>query len=202
MAQNYTVSITDSNACPVSKALIVGQTPGPTAIAGNDATINKGASAALSASGGNSYSWSPAYGLNCSTCSVTAASPTVTTLYCVVLTDVSGCTAKTCVRISILDETTCPSNNSFIVPNAFSPNNDGLNDVYQITGMKNCIGDFRIVIYDRWGEKVYESNDLTKGWNGTYRGKELNEGVFVYFISGTMKNGELLSKKGNITLVR
>ena len=54
----------------------------------------------------------------------------------------------------------CPSNANFSVPNAFSPNGDGHNDIFTINGWKTCIVDYKMVIYDRWGEKVYESTDI------------------------------------------
>ena len=64
------------------------------------------------------------------------------------------------------------------------------------------ITDLQFLIYDRWGEKVFETNDINIGWDGTYKGEPLNIGVFVYFIKGKLKNGDDISKKGNVTLMR
>ena len=89
---------------------------------------------------------------------------------------------------------------SIFVANVFSPNADGNNDVLHMIG--KGITDLQFLIYDRWGEKVFETNDINIGWDGTYKGEPLNIGVFVYFIKGKLKNGDDISKKGNVTLMR
>jgi gliding motility-associated-like protein len=89
---------------------------------------------------------------------------------------------------------------SVFVANVFSPNGDGSNDVLHILG--NGIDEVQFSIYDRWGEKVFETTSATDGWDGTFRGKPMNVGVFVYFIKGKYKNGESIDKNGNVTLLR
>ena len=86
-------------------------------------------------------------------------------------------------------------------PNAFSPDSDGINDFFKISGQG--ILDFQIEIYNRWGQMVYKSDDLSKGWNGTFKGKNLPTGSYVYKIK-TIKNGngEELVKTGTVALVR
>lgn len=86
------------------------------------------------------------------------------------------------------------------VPNAFSPNNDMENDLECVLG--NCIQDFYFAIYDRWGEKVFESTDPKNCWDGTYKGKLMNTAVFVYYLQATLNNGETIKKKGNVSLIR
>lgn len=87
------------------------------------------------------------------------------------------------------------------VPSAFSPNRDGLNDVLYPVG--NNVQRIHFLIFNRWGQVVYESNSLDEGWNGTYMGKDLNPGVFVYIITAlSIIEGEPVQKKGNITLIR
>ncbi len=88
------------------------------------------------------------------------------------------------------------------VPNAFSPNNDGHSDLFLIHGWSDCVADFSILIFDRWGEKVYETDDVKAGWDGTYKGKALEPAVFVYYINAKLLTGEKVSKKGNISLIR
>lgn len=82
------------------------------------------------------------------------------------------------------------------VPNVFSPNGDGENDLFQARGTN--VRNFRMVIYDRWGNKVFESDDIMKGWDGTYRGVKMNSAVFVYYVM----SGEEVVNKGNVTLLR
>ena len=86
------------------------------------------------------------------------------------------------------------------VANVFSPNGDGNNDVLHPLG--KGITEIKFTIYNRWGEKVFETNDINGGWDGTYKGEPLNIGVFVYYVWGKLKNGEELTKKGNVTLLR
>jgi gliding motility-associated-like protein len=86
------------------------------------------------------------------------------------------------------------------LPTGFTPNNDGVNDVLYIRS--NFITDVYLTIYDRWGEKLFETNDVKKGWDGTYKGKLLDQGVYGYYMTFTCNNGETSFKKGNITLMR
>jgi gliding motility-associated-like protein len=86
-------------------------------------------------------------------------------------------------------------------PNAFSPDSDGINDFFKISGQG--ILDFQIEIYNRWGQMVYKSDDLSKGWNGTFKGKNLPTGSYVYKIKTIQNgNGEELVKTGTVALVR
>ena len=89
------------------------------------------------------------------------------------------------------------------VPNVFTPNRDGVNDYFfprQLLG--KSIGAFSMQVFNRWGEKVYETTDPLNGWDGTYHGKEVNAGVFVYFMTATFENGTTVEKRGNISLIR
>ncbi len=198
--QTYTCTVTDANGCTKTVTAAVGIIGGPTANAGVNVTIAQGGSTVLNGSGGGSYSWDPATGLSCTNCPNPTASPTVTTLYCVTVTDTNGCTDQACVTVIV--ETPCALNYEYEVPNAFSPNNDGVNDVFSLQGWEYCVDQFVLNIYDRWGEKVFESDDPAKTWDGTYRGKSVDPAVFTFYISATNKKNEAFIKKGNITLLR
>ncbi|MFY9309534.1 MAG: gliding motility-associated C-terminal domain-containing protein [Bacteroidia bacterium] len=100
------------------------------------------------------------------------------------------------------DSTTTDMINSITLPNAFSPNNDGHNDLFILQGLKNRVTEFSIIIYNRWGEKVFESNVPERAWDGTYNGKLMDNGVFVYYINATLSTGKKIIKKGNISLIR
>ena len=85
----------------------------------------------------------------------------------------------------------------------FSPNNDGENDEFCLQGgMAHCIKELKIFIYDRWGEKVYESNDPAFCWDGSYRQTTEGLAVFVYYMEATLITGQEIIKKGNISLIR
>jgi gliding motility-associated-like protein len=90
--------------------------------------------------------------------------------------------------------------NNFFVPNAFSPNNDGNNDILFVRG-KN-IDQLNFVVYDRWGQRVFETNDINVGWDGSYNGERMENAVFVYYLTLTYSDGKTEVKKGNISLIR
>lgn len=85
-------------------------------------------------------------------------------------------------------------------PSIFSPNGDGLNDEQCVLG--NCIQSARWAVYNRWGEKVFETEDKNACWDGTFRGNPLNTGVYVYKLTAVLLNGEIVNQKGNLTIVR
>lgn len=195
----YTITGTAPNGCNnyANSNLIVSAPP--SIDPGNDITILRGTSVQIVASGAMLYTWAAAAGLSCDDCPDPIASPIVTTKYCVVATDINNCVDSACITINI--EIPCPENKDLMVPNAFSPNNDGFNDVMILYGWEKCITQFSFVIFDRWGEKVFESDDPLKTWDGVFRGKQLDPAVFIYFIEATFISNEKITKKGNISLI-
>ena len=207
-----TYSVTGSNVlCTASGSSTATITinPLPNMAISSEQVIFVGQSALIYASGGTTYSWSPSLYLNTPSNDSTLAAPPETTDYCVAVTNL-GCTDTICVKVNV--ELPCPSNRTMGVPNAFSPNGDGINDQLCLEGWSDCISQFQIVIYDRWGEKMYESSDPGFCWDGNYKGKALDPGVFVYFIKATYETagstplspkGRIGSNKtGNISLLR
>jgi gliding motility-associated-like protein len=93
---------------------------------------------------------------------------------------------------------TCPE---IFIPSLFSPNNDGNNDFECIYGDK-CLQSLHFVVYDRWGEKVFETNNSKDCWDGTFKGQRMNSAVFVYYLTAILISGEQIVKSGNISLVR
>jgi gliding motility-associated-like protein len=86
------------------------------------------------------------------------------------------------------------------VPNTFTPNGDGKNDLLFVRGLK--VEEIYFAVYNRWGEMVFETNDKTKGWDGIYKGRAADVGVFGWYLKVKCINGEESFKKGNVTLVR
>ncbi|GIV28033.1 MAG: hypothetical protein KatS3mg027_1847 [Bacteroidia bacterium] len=85
-------------------------------------------------------------------------------------------------------------------PTIFSPNGDGLNDEQCVFG--NCIESVYWAVYNRWGEKVFETEDKTACWDGTFRGNTLNTGVYIYKLTARLTNGEVIKQNGNLTIVK
>ena len=167
--------------------------------AGNNVSIIKGSSTILNTSGGIAYSWSPASSLSCGTCRDPVASPTITTIYYLTVMLNDSCFAYDSVIVTV-DAIALPCTDEVFVPSAFSPNDDGQNDALFVYG--KCISEIDFTIYDRWGNKVFETNDRMKGWDGSYKGKAMNEAIFTYQMNAVLQNAEQISKKGNISLLK
>jgi len=194
LANTYTVTVSNG-ACTASAMVTVNVNPAPVITAGTDTTIILGQSVSLWSTGGISYNWSPITGLSCANCPNPIATPTETTVYYVTGTDSIGCTSIDTVMITI--DMQC---GDVFVPNAFSPNGDGVNDVLLVHG--NCIKSMKFSIFDRWGERVFECEDPKTGWDGKKNGLPMNSGVFVYYLRADMIDKTTVKKQGNITLFR
>lgn len=160
-------------------------------------SISLGDNVQLNANGASNYSWTPITGLDNPTSPSPNASPVQTTTYCVIGTNNNGVCVDSACRIIYVD-TRCPE---LFVPNVFSPNNDGNNDVLKVYGTK-CVKEFLMVIYDRWGEKVFETTDVNASWDGKYNGTDMSGATFVYYIKGLYKDNQPIDLKGNITIVK
>ncbi|MGQ0738691.1 MAG: PKD domain-containing protein [Bacteroidota bacterium] len=144
--------------------------------------------------------WSPATGLSCVNCPTPDADPKFKTLYQVYFTDVNGCSNTGSILVFVI----CKNANLFI-PNTFSPNGDGSNDVFYPRGQ----GLERVKllrIFNRWGEVVFEKrdvpvNDPFAGWNGTFRGRQPMADVYIYQAEVFCENGEIIKLNGNIALI-
>jgi gliding motility-associated-like protein len=89
------------------------------------------------------------------------------------------------------------------IPNAFTPNGDGLNDKFIILGIPyEQVTHFNLQIYDRWGQMIYTSNDIREGWDGTRNGENCPEGVYVWTIYYQDNKKKPVTNKGTITLIR
>jgi len=146
------------------------------------------------------YSWTPTDDLSCTDCPDPIASPFTNTTYFLTVQDSNGCSATDSTHVLVNFE------GKAYIPNAFSPNNDGINDVFYV--LSRCVTEVRIIrVFDRWGELVFENsntppNDPLYGWNGKFRGKDMNADVFVYNIVVVLADGSLQEYKGDVTLLR
>ena len=118
--------------------------------------------------------------------------------YTVTVTNEDGCTSTASITIRVLNPA-CNDEDIFL-PNAFTPNSDGHNDVLLVHS--NYITDFELHIYSRWGEEVFTTLDQYIGWDGTFKGKKLEPDVFGYYFTAVCVNQASFSKKGNITLLK
>ena len=86
------------------------------------------------------------------------------------------------------------------LPNAFSPNGDMNNDILQLKGQ--FVEEMHLIIFDRWGQKVFESREQSFGWDGTFKGEELSPDTYGFYLTVRCIDGEEYFKKGNISLIR
>lgn len=144
------------------------------------------------------YSWTPQETLDNPTSKNPTATPTDTTTYVVTVSDSTGCTKTDSVTINCT-ELFCGTENIFI-PNAFSPNADGINDYLEFKG--NYIIEFHFALFTRWGEMVWETRDINDSWDGQYRNNWCMPGVYMYTCKITCETGEETLLKGDITIIR
>jgi len=172
--------------------------PNPLVYTGLDTTITFGTTAQIQASSSNQIMWEFNATLSCEDCLSPIASPLETTTYCATTVNEFGCFYTDCILITV--DTLCKD---LFIPNVFAPIEGGHaeNDCFKLYGT-NCIGSMTLSVFDRWGEKVFVSTSVDACWDGTYKGKALNTGVYIYYFTAELITGETLNKQGNLTLLR
>jgi gliding motility-associated-like protein len=177
--------------------------PIPTVNAGPDQTEPEGLPVHLHATGTNIdyYEWAQDPTLSCDTCLDPVASPGITTTYAINVTTTHGCIATDSVTIHVY----CDKGQVFI-PNTFTPNGDGEDDVFYPRGRGiGIIKSFRI--YNRWGQLLFERhdiaiNDKANAWDGTYMGATPRPDVYVWVVDAVCDSGEPINLKGDVTIIR
>lgn len=162
-------------------------------------SIFKGETSQLTAFGDDSwaYSWEPCNTLTACDIFNPVAAPEISTVYTVTATDENGCTGTREVTVIVI-EAPCDEPHLYL-PNAFTPNDDEHNDVLYVRGYQ--VDEMYLIIFNRWGEKVFESRDQQKGWDGTHNGSKVAPDVYGFYLTILCKNGEEFFKKGNVTVL-
>lgn len=193
---NYTITLKAStlNGCEndISKSINIRKV---TISAGADTTIVKGQPLQLNASGALSYAWSPGLYLSDGNIANPIALLPQSMEYTVEGTTSEGCIGKAKINIKVFEE------NKIYVPTAFTPNGDGLNDILRpvIPGIAKLE---YFSIYNRWGELVFTTKEIGKGWDGRKTGKDQPNSVFVWIVKAVDYKGQILSGKGTTTLLK
>jgi gliding motility-associated-like protein len=199
---SYTVQGSDDHHCFVhTKSIVVAVHSLPTVNAGPDVMVEAGYDATLSATGSPDiirWQWTPERYLSCYNCPSPVCLPLATTEY-VLQVQNRFCKAADTVVVAV----DCQESHVRI-PNAFTPNGDGVNDVFMIKGISIVK---HMVIFGRWGEKVFERNnfiagDRTSCWDGSYNGQKCAPGTYVYFVEMECPSGGTFSRKGSFILIR
>ncbi|MBR9831152.1 PKD domain-containing protein [bacterium] len=196
---NYRLTVTDTNSCSDTRNVQLTIYNQPKIQLFDDTLIYLGEDLKLIERNNNAnviYSWTPSTGLSCTDCPNPKAKPLVTTKYILRTTDLIGC-------FEFTDSITVEVHDGFTtdIPKAFSPNGDGVNDIIYVRGWG--IKELLIFeIYNRWGEKIFETNDQTIGWDGTYKGQPQAIDTYIFVVKALGYNDNVIEKKGNITLLR
>lgn len=178
VSDSISINAVSFNAIPENFSFIEGE------------SISLNATASSTTNGNVSISW------NEQAINPYTVTPSTTSTYTVVATDAVGCNASAIITATLLER-----NKGVLLPNAFSPNNDGINDTFKIIG--NDIAELSIEIYSRWGLSVFNSNSLqNNAWDGNYQGEAMPVGVYVYVVQLSYLNGKTETLKGNVSLLR
>lgn len=196
----YRARVIDSNGCrDTSEAVQVEVQPRPQPKATPDTTIIKGDSVQLKGKVQvpiDSFDWTPTDSLRCTNCQNPLARPFREQTYTFTVQDTAGCFVEQ-------DQVTIQVDERFkiAVPEAFTPNGDAINEIIKVRGwgVKELIN---FQVYNRWGELVFETRDLEKGWDGRYKGEPLPAGTYTYQIKARSYTGKVGADKGHFNLIR
>ncbi len=161
----------------------------------SDTTIYQGDYVQLRASGAPFYYWTPSTYLSYQQSNSPISTPFEDITYTVTgVSLLQGCPQRDSVHIKVIQQ-------DVVLPNAFSPNGDGLNDIYRVTARKFInVQEFKI--FNRWGTEVFSTGDISKGWDGNYKGKPQDPAVYYYLVRVAYPNGKTQFLRGDLTLIR
>jgi len=188
----YTV-IATNGPCVTRDSLTVTVFPSPHVnVTPDSIMIIYGQSVTLTATGDSAYTWFPPKWLSCTECATTVATPDSNMVYYVNVKNKYGCSASDTVIIAIEP--------TLYIPNAFTPNGDGKNEIFR----PQCTGyiSMEVYIFDRWGELLYHWNTLDGGWDGRFKGNLVQEDVYVYMLKATTYTHQTVQTIGSVTLLR
>ncbi len=190
----YTVVVSNQFACSDTARVLVNVIEAPRAYAGVDKWIIEGNSAEISANATGqdiSYSWSPAVYINDPLSLQPVVNPPRDTSYILSVFSNAGCgTARDTMKVFVFKD--------LFVPSAFTPNNDGLNDTWNVPAL-NAFPEFVLSLYNRYGQLIYQNKSINIPWDGKFKGQPQPSGVYVYYIDLKVEGGK---RKGTLTLIR
>lgn len=190
----YTASDVDSSTLPFT---IMVNDPVPVKTNFDAVTVVQGTSQSIVASGGVSYTWtdSPQGTLNYYNGSSVLANPQDTTSYTVTMTDATGCTSTKTVVINVVPP------NLIWAPNAFAPGGLPENKFFKVYS-SGLLSTIELRVFDRWGELLFSTTDPNAYWDGTFKGANVNSGVYIYYFKAVFQDGTEVKQSGDVTLLR
>ncbi len=207
-AGQHNLIIFDRYGCKWEKPFEIKQAPELTlvvATSNGDSLLKLGEKTDLSVSSRNytlqTVQWQPPTALSCATCPTTAVMPFSTTTYKVKVKTTEGCEGTTEKQIKVSTE------RPVFAPTAFSPNGDNNNDYFTLFGPIGAKQIKTLKIFNRWGNMVFSResfslNDLNLGWDGTYRGQLVDEGIYIYYAEVEFINGQIIKVQGDVSVIK
>lgn len=202
---NYELLIEEPSGCQFFTTFDIGQPdPFELTVVPGDAMVSLGDSLRFNAFANRTIStiaWTPPEFLNCADCLEPIATPLSTALFEATAMDAAGCSAKASLSITV-DKT-----QTFYAPNAFSPDNDGINDIFTLFPSNTVLEIEHFQILDRWGNLIKEVQDIAPGsaeleWDGTHRGSPADSGVYIWKAAIRFKDDQVLNYGGDVLLIR
>lgn len=190
----YSVQVSHDGNCGSTATVLVKINPKAEVNAGEDLVFNLDELMYINAIGTGTLTWLSGEGVYCASCPSTQIMPKNSSCYVVQSINSYGCKAKDEVCVEVTKD------HNIYIPNIFTPNFDGINDVFLVYG--TGLTKLEMTIFDRWGEKLFFSNDQLKGWDGTYKGKESKQDVYTYLINYTSLDGKKHTKTGHVSLLK
>lgn len=187
----YTLTVSDANCRAHITSMVFTVFGPPNVNAGPDTTINEGATIQLNGTGGNTFWWQPDYRIRYATTANPDVWPNVTTTYTLYSTDQHGCYSTDEVTITVIN------GDQLFFYSAFTPNQDGENDVFYIGNLEKY-PDNNLKIYNRYGKQIYNATNYTNSWDGTYLGNILPTGTYFYILN----DGKDKLYSGSVSIIR
>ena len=204
----YDLTVQDANGCFTTESIIINAISAVSVELGQNLTITLGDDATIQSMINIPYDslssivWTPLDDPDCATCLEQNVNPILTTTYSISVTDVNGCESNDALTISVeVDQ-------SVYIPNIISANGDGINDKFTIYATEGAIENITSFIgYDRWGNNIWQyeniqPNDTQYGWDGTFKGSDVNSGVYVWIANIEFTDGSTVVLTGDVTVVR
>jgi gliding motility-associated-like protein len=195
--QQYVLEVSDNYGCgfKVYDTVLITMLPPVAADAGHDTVAVEGVPHQLFGGGGVTYVWTPANVLDNPFAQDPKATIFTDTRFTLYVQNIAGCLGTDDVFVKVYKGPT------YYMPNAFSPNGDGLNDVFRPTPV-GIVRTNYFRVFNRYGELMFDTKEYRKGWDGTFKGKKQDQGTYVWMIGGLTRDGKTLEMKGTVILIR